>query len=211
MNARGEAALAHERWAAAAGPWRRWMMAAPLLAPFAWSRADVRSRHNTRARRVAAVLEEKARAAPTLLVLDLPPTLGAAAAALLAERGVAHPVLHLVRWPYPMAVLPTRPLLDVLLQLAEALPANLRAQSVAVVLDGERDLPASGRSALDRRVDNRYEISAEELPDVASLRAAGIARAVTASGDLPERTAFARDVEVRFSRAGLTVERRVLQ
>jgi hypothetical protein len=106
--------------------------------------------------------------------MDLHPLVGIAFAAAASRS--AHVVLVLPRWPHADAVLPSEPLTATLVAHA----AHLRpcaGSNVVFVLDGERNQTIK-RSATDMRVDNRYDLSLNDLPNLATLRAAGIQRIV---------------------------------
>jgi hypothetical protein len=112
----------------------------------------------------------------TAVLLDVEPTLGARMAADANHRGLAHAVLVLPRWPHSQAVLPTDELVGTLEAAASQLkPAG--TSNVIFVLDAERQRSLQRRTP-DRRIDNRYAVAVSELPDLATLRAAGIQRVV---------------------------------
>lgn len=219
------------RWFRAAGPWGRWTLALPLLAPAApdvllllstsccifraaqrvnapWAcfhgtpctyvasapagghtpartSASAPERGRPAVRDPGAAASEVLAAAfvgqvvalaserPSLVVLDLPPELGVQAAGAAARAHAAWPVLVLGRWPDVDAVLPSGALVARL--LTEPLPRLDRGAapaSAALVLDGER-LPAlEGRSPLDPRVDNRFDLTPADLPDAGAVRTA---------------------------------------
>jgi hypothetical protein len=175
---------AWEAWLDAAGPWRSYAIGLPLVAPGPSQRR--RPPTHDRAAALAAALAATLRTSATLLVLDLPPVLGVQVAARLYQRGLAHPLLMLPRWPLPDSVLPSHHLLATLLaearRLARAQPPTAsgtgRLPHLAVVLDGERDRELPSRSAADPRADNRTRLAPELLPNLAALRQAGIERIV---------------------------------
>jgi hypothetical protein len=111
------------------------------------------------------------------LVLDLPPTMGVQLAAEVIERRLAHVVLVLPRWPHTHAVLPCEALVQTLIATApgDTEPLN---PNVVFVLDGERQRSLSDRPPGDAHIDNRYALSASDLPPLARLRSAGIRRLV---------------------------------
>ena len=114
----------------------------------------------------------------TALVLDLEPTLGVRVAAQISQRRLAHVVLVLPRWPHPQAVLPPQALLAALLRTAEQLTGqDVQNSNVVFVLDGVRQRSVE-RATNDARVDNRYTLSPHDLPNLATLRAAGVRRLV---------------------------------
>ena len=53
-----------------------------------------------------------------------------------------------------------------------------RLANVVFVLDAERNTPVPGRTAMDRRADNRFRLSTGDLPTLRDLRAGGIGRVV---------------------------------
>jgi hypothetical protein len=110
---------------------------------------------------------------PTALVLDLDPVVGVRLAADLSARRLADVVLVLPRWPHAEAVLPIDQLTGALVEESKRLEASAAAPHVVFVLDGDRTR-AIRRSAADPRVDNRYDLAAGDLPNLAELRTAGI-------------------------------------
>jgi hypothetical protein len=132
----------------------------------------------------------------TLVVLDTAPVVGVAVAAELCAQKRARPVIVLGRWPYAEAVLPARPLVDVLLSEAVRL-RTVGARDVVLVLDGERSRPVTERSPGDRRTDNRYAFDPNDLPDPATLRALRIERVLAIDCGV--------DVVTRYRQAGLPV------
>lgn len=116
---------------------------------------------------------------PTAIELDLEPCLGVQIAAELNHRGLGHVVLVLPRWPHPQAILPVEPLLQTLIGASKRLnPTQQRTANVVFVIDGDRKLSLPKRPADDPRVDNRYDISAADLPNLSALRRADITRIV---------------------------------
>jgi hypothetical protein len=113
----------------------------------------------------------------TAIVLDLDPVLGIQVAARLNARGCAHVVLVLPRWSYAQAVLPVDGLLNCLIRESKRLAPGQTRGNAVFVLDAERG-NSIHRPVHDRRADNRYRISAADLPNLASLRDAGIRRVI---------------------------------
>jgi hypothetical protein len=113
----------------------------------------------------------------TAVVLDLEPILGVRVAALLNSHGCARAVLVLPRWSYAEALLPVDGLLDSLITESKRLTKHEARGNVVFVLDADRN-QAIVRPMRDRRADNRYVLSPADLPNLASLRAAGIQRLV---------------------------------
>ena len=112
------------------------------------------------------------------VVLDIVPTLSVRLAAEVSRRRLAHVVLVLPRWPHAAAVLPVGYVLGTLVETARWLAVpEPGATSVVFVLDGERQTSVV-RPAADRRVDNRYALSAADLPSLRHLREAGITRVI---------------------------------
>jgi hypothetical protein len=110
------------------------------------------------------------------VILDLEPALGAQIAAQLNECGLAHPVLVLPRWPYSAAILPTDSLVGSLVRESVRLGVHTQCPSVVFVLDAQRSRSLRHRPERDIRADNRYALSAADLPNLATLRRAGITR-----------------------------------
>jgi hypothetical protein len=128
---------------------------------------------------VAAVTPSLRRTDGTLLVLDLPPVFGIHVGTRLACLGLAHPVPVLPRWPYSEAVLPAAEVRYALLTEAKRLPRSANRLPHAVfILDAERNRPLPKRRLDDHRADNRYSLSANDLPDLATLQSRGIRRIV---------------------------------
>jgi hypothetical protein len=119
------------------------------------------------------------RDAPTALVIDLDPIVGVRVAAHLSARRLASVVLVLPRWPHAEAVLPTHELTRALVDESRRVRPS-PARHVAFVLDGERSRPVR-RAAIESRVDNRYDLSVGDLPNLRQLHAAGIAHVVKLS------------------------------
>jgi hypothetical protein len=123
-------------------------------------------------------LTQPARPGGTAFLLDLQPSLAVQVAAELNGRGLAHVVLVLQRWPHAEAVLPVDDLITTLVRASRRLLAAPASANVAFVLDAERSQPIHRRAASDRRIDNRYQVGPGELPDLGTLRRAGIQRVV---------------------------------
>jgi hypothetical protein len=199
------AAAAADRWLAAAGPWRRWGLVLPLLGIGTSELTQRSGPEPTEAQRawllahLPTMLQK-----PCLVLLDLPPLLGAPVAAELYRQNAAHPVLLLGRWPVAPAILPAQPLVDTLIACAPR-QRRTRLQSAIVVLDGERGHPLPGRSPRDPRTDNRYELDLTDLPDPASLRALGIVRVHTVLAPRPSPGPNARAALPRYASVGLDV------
>jgi hypothetical protein len=120
----------------------------------------------------------------TAVVLDLDPITGLRVAADLSGRRLADVVVVLPRWPHAEAVLPTQELIAELVQSSNRLRAQAATTNVVFVLDGER-ARSIRRPARDPRVDNRYDVSAGDLPNLQQLRAAGIRRVVKVTHAAP--------------------------
>ena len=169
-----------QRWQAAAGPWRGWVVC-PLLRVPELERAAPHAPPNPGVARALyqALREAVGDAGGTAVVLDLDPVVGVELAARLSADRIAHPVLVLPRWPYTEAILPFDQLLDGLTAGAKRLTVPTeRLANVVFVLDSQRDTPLPGRPARDRRADNRYRLSIGDLPALGDLRAGGIRRVV---------------------------------
>jgi hypothetical protein len=113
----------------------------------------------------------------TAMVLDLEPVLGVRIAAEVSRQRLAHVVLVLPRWPHADAVLATDRLASTLIATAPQLSAGDARSNVVFVLDADREASIR-RPPKDQRVDNRYALSVGDLPNLATLRAAGIQRLV---------------------------------
>jgi hypothetical protein len=167
---------AWRRWQAAAGAWRGWSTCLPLQAP---DIDGVTSRPSTSppaAETLVTHLIESLANDPTLFLVDLDPLLGVHVAAALNRRHLAHAVLVLPRWPYRDAVLPVDNLLHALITQSRRLTPTALPH-VVFVLDADRQRSIR-RSSRDGRADNRYRLSASDLPPLAALRRAGIQRLV---------------------------------
>jgi hypothetical protein len=128
------------------------------------------------AKRLAVALARDLDAAGTAVVLDLEPVLGIHVASQLHRQRLAHVVLVLPRWPYAEAILPVGRLIASLVHQSRHLEAAEDLPNVVFVLDAERNQTAPHRPSSDPRTDNRYRLSAADLPDLAVLRRAGIHR-----------------------------------
>jgi len=174
-QARRRTVAAWDAWRLAAGPWARWSQCLPLLGPGLdelgcppWqSPPPARG-----AERLVASLKRRLSRAQTgtMALLDLPPTTGVRVASALAAAGVAHPLLQLGRWPYADAVLPARPLVDLLVVEAGRL-GPLRARHVVVVVDGERARPRTRQGRASPLADNRFPLDPDDLPHATDLQA----------------------------------------
>jgi hypothetical protein len=158
------------RWQAAAGPWRGYVVCPALqvgtlpLIPFA--------------NRPVPSAEPLFGSAPTAVIVDLDPVVGVKLAASMSQGGRAHVVLVLPRWPHTQAVLPSEQLLSTLVVTSRWLTQPPHAAHVMFVVDAERRKDIAPRPARDARVDNRYDLIAGDLPNLQTLRAAGIQRIV---------------------------------
>ena len=106
-----------------------------------------------------------------LLLLDLPGATSVTVAVRLAPHAV-RPVLLLLRWPEPGALLPADDVLAALLDRVPPLPSAAWAQ-YAFVLERERATAATPAD-LAVRFDNRYELGAMDLPSAERLREGGV-------------------------------------
>ena len=106
-----------------------------------------------------------------LLLLDLPSTLSVRLAARLGPYGVS-PVLLLLQWPEPGALVTVPDLPSLLLSQAAVRPARSDDQ-YAFVLGAERTRPASP-SDLALHFDNRYTLGLLDLPAPRRLREEGV-------------------------------------
>jgi hypothetical protein len=129
---------------------------------------------------IAASLTSSLDQSGTAIVLDVEPILGIHIAARLNQRRLANAVLLLPRWPYQHAILPVDGLLDSLVSRATGLTDG-EWTNVAFVLDAERNRALVRRTGHDERADNRYRLTAADLPNLAALRARGINRVVKLS------------------------------
>jgi hypothetical protein len=111
------------------------------------------------------------------VLLDLEPLLGVRIAAAVSRQQLAHVVLVLPRWPHADAVLPAHDLVAGLVQTSRYLREPNVTSNVVFVLDADRQT-STRRPATDGRVDNRYSLAAGDLPDLATLRRAGIRRVI---------------------------------
>lgn len=156
-------------WRRIAGPFADFVLPTPFLAE--WE-ADPRSPRHPQARRLAHVIA--GRVGPgTAVYLETPLRLGLATGTRLTEAGWAF-VPMIGRWPAPLAVLPTRPLVNWLAapptRIDVPVPsAGAGWKRICFLLDGERECTVSSAS---RRThfDNRYGYGAFALPPAAHLR-----------------------------------------
>ena len=169
---------AWRRWQAAAGPWRGYAVC-PSLMCFSPEETHLGTSSTGPSPRVGELgdVENLFAPGPTALVVDLDPRMGVRWAADISRQRLAHVVLVLPRWPHVDAVLPCGELVTVLAATSRWLH-DVSAPSVVFVLDGERRKTIAPRSKRDEKVDNRYDITAGDLPNLRTLRAAGIQRIV---------------------------------
>jgi hypothetical protein len=181
MSAAPSAGAAYRRWYAAAGPWAGFFRAVPLVALARGAVAPPATLAESPDGLIAIISEVGTREEwlgrpDVLLVLDLPGATSVATAAGLAPWGV-RPVVVILLWPEPEALLPAQDLLATLLRhaprpLASSARLSEPAQ-YAIVLGRERSRPASPAD-LALCFDNRYELGAIDLPSAARLRAGGV-------------------------------------
>jgi hypothetical protein len=126
-------------------------------------------------------LDAALRTEGTAMIVDLEPCLGAQIAAELNHRRLADAVLVVPRWPHADAVLPVATLIDTLVEAARHLAPIPNASNVVFALDGARGRGIPHRAKDDHRVDNRYDLSPTDLPNLATLRDAGIRRVIKVS------------------------------
>lgn len=182
---------AWQRWQAAAGPWRGWVVCPSLMlaAEQLDRHATELDRHTDRLDRDVGELDRHVdelaaslRPGGVAMLLDLEPCLGVALAAALNHRGLGHSALVLPRWPHRDTVLPTAQLVRTLIETSEQLsPADQQLQNVVLVVDGQRKRSLPSRAPGDRRVDNRYDLAVADLPGLAALRRRGIDRVIRVS------------------------------
>jgi hypothetical protein len=163
---------AWSRWQRAAGPWRGWAVCPALTVP-----TGVTVRQVPPSAECFREMEPLLDHGGTAVVLDLEPVLGVRIAAALSRRQVAYVVLVLPRWPHADAVLPVHDLVAALVETSRHLREPNVISNVVFVLDAERQKSVR-RPAADGRVDNRYSLSVGDLPDLVTLRRAGIGRVV---------------------------------
>jgi hypothetical protein len=172
---------AWQHWLAAAGGWRGWVTCPALMAPdidgaaVTGAAAAPLADAGAIAAELTASLET---AAATAVVLDLEPVLGVHVASYLSRQGLASAVLVLPRWPYAEAILPVGGLIAALIEAAPYQRQREPGSHVVFVLDAERRRSVPSRPAHDGRADNRYNLSATDLPTLSSLQKAGIRRVV---------------------------------
>jgi hypothetical protein len=116
----------------------------------------------------------------TAIIADLDPVLGVHVAARLSERGLAYAVLVLPRWPCDDAILPTDEVVAALIVASRQLKSAV-ASNVVFVLDAERKRSIRNRPKSDPRADNRYDLALADLPNLKTLRDAGIQRVLKLS------------------------------
>ena len=168
-----------ERWQAAAGPWRGWAVCPLLRVPRLEPTPTLTRKPDLAGAVYKELRESLEETGGTAVVLDLEPIVAVEAAARLNAERIAHPVLVLPRWPYAEAILPFDRLLDALIEGARLLTRPTeRLPNVVFVLDGERNTPVPGRTAVDSRADNRFRLSSADMPTLRDLRAGGIRRVV---------------------------------
>jgi hypothetical protein len=162
---------AWRRWQEAAGPWRGWAICPALtVACSPQPPCDVAST-------TVLDLSDLLASTGTAVVLDIEPCLGVRSAAAANARGLGHVVLVLPRWPHTDAILPTATLAATLVACSRHLREPNNASNVVFVLDGERE-GSVWRPVYDVRVDNRYALGIADLPNLQTLRGAGIQRLV---------------------------------
>jgi hypothetical protein len=169
---------AWKRWQAAAGPWRGWAICAALTMPTAVGDDPSKTLSDPGVDLVE--LASSLSVDGTAVALDLEPVLGVRVAAEVSRQRLAHVVLVLPRWPHADAVLPTDALISTLMATLPRLSAAGVHSNVVFVLDGERE-GSIQRPPGDQRVDNRYALAVGDLPNLATLRAAGIRRLIKVS------------------------------
>lgn len=168
---------AWERWQAAAGDaWRGWATCPALVTPdFDDIGGPLSHVQSDESASLVNELRPALAGRGTALVVDLEPVLGVQIAARINEMELAHAVLVLPRWPYDEAVLETHQLVNVLIEESDRLrPAENPSSSVVFVLDAQRSCGLSKRPLKDRRADNRYALTAADLPNLTRLRERGV-------------------------------------
>lgn len=170
-------ARAWERWQAAAGPWRGWAACHVLAAPEIDGVEAIASPVPPSAGPLTEQACHLLQRGGTAILLDLEPILGITIAAHINATRLAHAVLVLPRWAYSEAVLPVNTLLWTLVDTSGALSNHIEMTNVVFVLDAERNQQVV-RPKRDPRADNRYALSAGDLPNLARLQERGIARVV---------------------------------
>ena len=210
MGPRPSARAAYRRWYAAAGPWAGFFRAVPLVA---LAQGVARPRPLGRELPPVPDLAAVGRAEgwlgrpDVLLLLDFPGVTSLAVVVALGAHGV-RPVLVLLLWPEPGALLAGGELLTTLLDQA---PTHRRAteSQYAFVLQCERASPATP-TELATRFDNRYELGAIDLPSADRLRAAGIVAVIACrrppTPPTPDLTGYLGGLEA----AGLPIRRLLL-
>ena len=163
---------AWSRWQHAAGPWNGWAICPVLTMPDGVPASKVQNPIE-RFASIEPILEQGGAA----VVLDLQPVLGVRIAAAMSHQQMAYVVLVLPRWPHCDAVLPVHELLGTLVATSRYLRQPKIQSNVLFVLDAGRQKSIQ-RHPAEGRVDNRYSLSAGDLPNLATLRSAGIGRVV---------------------------------
>lgn len=207
----------YRRWYTAAGPWAGFFRAVPLVA---WAQGiaapatggpdapdDGWIAPTASALRGAGRAEGWLARADVLLILDLPGVESVITAWALAPDGV-RPVLLLLRWPEPGALLDADALLAALVRAVprRALPA---AAQYALVLERERDGPRA-LADLATHFDNRYELGTIDLPSAAQLQARQVVGVVACRLACPPPAPDLDRYLDELERAGLPVRRLVL-
>ena len=225
-----DAALARAlvRWQHAAGPYWPFVCAAPFLAADAPARSRVsgrsgggRSDDAACAALHAALTGSLADDGPVAVLADLPIEATLAEAPAMVARGwYVVPVIQ--RWPAEPAILPSRPILRLLIAGAARIGRPRSPRGVVLLADGERAGPvsASGRigragtgrverraatsrgptasriAATRRAFDNRYAYESSRFPPAALLRQEGVrvVRWVCQSGIARDLAPYAADL-----------------
>lgn len=189
------------RWQHAAGPYWPYVCAVPLLEPPGRPAPLSEPPVDTRLARLASLLALAGRSA---LFVDLPPERSLPSAPALTARGfLVVPIVQ--RWAAERTVIPTERLLALLAGLAERLRRPREIRGVALLLDGARLGPPTGRVPRAPRVfDNRYTLRADRFPPASFLRHDGVERIywLGRAGIAPDLLAYVRSLEA----AGYEVE-----
>ena len=175
---------AWERWQTAAGPWRAWAICPALVLPEPFAVGGDGSKVQQLTEKSLRLSVELEASLPgnggTAVIADLDPLLGVNVAAHLNQLQLANAVLVLPRWPYDEAILPITEMVAVLIQTSQTLKATA-ASNVVFVLDAERKRSIRNRPESDPRADNRYDLTLADLPNMKTLRAAGVQRIIKLS------------------------------